>query len=360
MLRKLVTTRFTAWRTLASIVAALAVSAGVILLYGVDPVTAYQAMVDGAVGDQFSLATTGVRTTPILLTGIAVALSFRAGAFNIGGEGQLYVGAAAATFVGIHGAALPGPLLSALCLAAAFVGGALWILVPALLKVFRNVSEIVTTLMFNFIGILLVGYLIDPARGPMAARDAAFAQSPPIAPAAQLPTILPGTGLHAGLLVAVAVAVLAQLVVSYTPFGFRLRMLGSGLTAARFAGIATRRTTLQLMLLSGGIAGMAGGVEVLGLLHGLYLNFSPGYGYDGITVALLAANSPLGSVFSALFIGGLRAGANNMQQVTGLESSLVVVIQALVILFLIWDPLRRRLQRKVRRPLPERKEGVGA
>jgi len=304
-------------------------------------------------GNRFSLATAGVRMTPILLTGIAVALSFRAGAFNIGAEGQLYVGVAAATFVGIHGDGLPGPLLIVLSLVAAFLGGALWILIPALLKFFRDVSEIVTTLMFNFIGILFIGYLIDPGRGPMAQPDAAFAQSPPIADSSFLPSIFPGTSLHAGLLLAVLLAVLVQVLVTFTPFGFRLRMIGSGLTAARFAGVPARRMTLKLMLLSGGIAGIAGGVEVLGLSHALYLNFSPGYGYDGITVALLAANSPLGSVFSAPFVGGLRAGANNMQQVTGLESSLVVVIQALVILFLIWDPLRRRLQRRTRVPEPE-------
>jgi simple sugar transport system permease protein len=341
-------------RALIGIAAALAVSAVIILLVGVNPITAYRAMLDGSFGNRFSLATTGVRMTPILLTGVAVALSFRAGAFNIGAEGQLYLGGAAATFVGIHGGSLPSPILIALSLLAAFVAGAVWILVPALLKAYRGVSEIVTTLMFNFIGVLLIAYLINPTDGPMAQPHAAFAQSPPVQESAQLPTLFPGTSLHVGLLLAVSLAIVMQLVIRFTPFGFRLRMLGSGFTAARFAGVPPRAMILKLMLLSGGIAGLAGGVEVLGLLHALYVNFSPGYGYDGITVALLSSNSPIGCVLAALFVGGLRAGANNMQQVTGLEGSLVVVIQALVILFLVWNPLRNRFKPRL---APQASEG---
>lgn len=325
---------------IVSILAALAVSAVLIVIAGADPLAAYGSMFQGAVGGIGSLATTAVRTTPLLLTGLAVALSFRAGIFNVGAEGQLYAGAALAALVALAPLGLPAVIHVPLTLAAGFAGGALWAFVPGWLRAYRGVSEVVTTLMLNFVGIQLVAYLVDPIEGPMGERGASYAQSHVIAESAELPILIRGTSLHAGLLLGLALAVGLYLVIRYTPIGFRLRMLGGNPLAARFAGLSERREILVVMLLSGGIAGLAGAAEVAGLRHRLYDRFSPGYGYDGIAVALLAGSNPLAVILSAAFFGGLRAGANAMQQSTGIETSVVLIIQALTILFVILGPLR--------------------
>jgi general nucleoside transport system permease protein len=320
---------------IAAIVAAMAASAVFIVAAGVNPLDAYAAMVQGSVGSPNALAVTGVRMTPILLTGLAVALSFRAGLFNIGAEGQLYLGAAASSLVALAPLGVPAPVHIVLALLAGFIGGALWILVPAYLRAYRGVSEVVTTLMLNFVGILVVSYLVDPSIGPMGERGASYAQSVPIEASARLPILMERTSLHAGLLIGIAVAVGLYLVIRYTPFGFRLRMLGANPVAARFAGVHSARQMLLVMLLSGGIAGLAGAVEVMGLRHRLFDHFSPGYGYDGIAVALLAGANPLAVMATAGFFGALRAGSSLMQQVTRIETSIVLIIQALTILFVI-------------------------
>ncbi|MGH2428060.1 MAG: ABC transporter permease [Candidatus Limnocylindria bacterium] len=320
---------------LAAIVAAFAVSAILIVLAGVNPLDAYAAMIQGSVGSPASLAVTGVRMTPILLTGLAVAISFRAGVFNIGAEGQLYLGAAAAAAVALVPLGIPGILHIILALLAGFVGGALWILVPAYLRAYRGVSEVVTTLMLNFVGILVVSYLVDPTLGPMGERGASFAQSVPIEDTARLPILAARTSLHAGLPIGVAIAIALYVLIQYTPFGFRLRMIGANPTAARFAGVRSARQMVLVMLLSGGIAGLAGAGEVMGLRHRLFDHFSPGYGYDGIAIALLAGANPLAVIVTAGFFGALRAGSSLMQQVTRIETSIVLIIQALTILFVI-------------------------
>lgn len=323
-----------------SIVAALAVSAIMIVIAGANPLEAYGAMLQGAVGSVGSLATTGVRMTPILLTGLAVAISFRAGVFNVGGEGQLYLGAAFATVVAVAPLGLPGFIHVSLALLAGFVGGALWIAIPAYLRAYRGASEVVTTLMLNFVGLYLISYLIDPITGPLGERNASYAQSSLIQETARLPVLISGTSLHAGLPLGIGLAAALHVLLRYTGLGFRLRMLGANPTAARFTGLSSSRQIVVAMLISGGIAGLAGAGEVMGLRMRLYDRFSPGYGYDGIAVALLANSSPLGVILSASFFGALRAGANGMQQATGIETSLVLIVQALTILFVIFGPLR--------------------
>jgi simple sugar transport system permease protein len=337
---------------LGAIAAALAVSGILIALAGVNPLDAYAAMVQGSVGSLNSLAVTGVRMTPILLTGLSVAIGFRAGLFNIGGEGQLYVGAAGAAAVALLPLNVPGVIHIFLALAAGAGGGALWVLVPAYLRAYRGVSEVVTTLMLNFVGIILVSYLVDPILGPMGEHGASYAQSLPIQASAELPILLERTSLHAGLLIGLAFAVGLYLLIRYTGFGFRLRMLGANPTAARFAGVKSAREMMLIMLASGGIAGLAGAVEVMGLRHRLYADFSPGFGYDGIAVALLADAHPLGVVAASAFFGALRAGSSLMQQVTRIETSIVLIIQALTILFVIAGLFRGRFRRfRLRTPV---------
>lgn len=334
--------RIVAYRAVAPVVAivlAFVVSAAVMAIVGADPLAAFAAMAAGALGSPSALATTAVRMTPLLLTGLAVALSFRAGVFNVGAEGQLYAGAALGTVVALGLGGLPGILLVPLALLGGFAGGALWAFVPGWLRAYRGVSEVVTTLMLNFVGILLVSYLVDPIDGPIGEKGAAYAQSPVLPSAATLPILIQGTSFHAGLLVGLAVAGALFVLIDYTAIGFRIRMLGRNAIAARFAGVDSARQIVMVMLLSGGIAGLAGVVEVIGLRHRLYDHFSPGYGYDGIAVALLARSNPLAVIVSAGFFGALRAGANAMQQATGIETSVVLVVQALTILFVILGPL---------------------
>jgi simple sugar transport system permease protein len=195
--------------------------------------------------------------------------------------------------------------------------------------------------MLNYVGIQLASFMVDTTSGPLAEHGASYAQSPLITASARLPILIPGTSLHAGLLLAVALAVALQIVVSRTPFGFRLRLFGASPSTARYAGVSTSRQIVSVMLLGGGLAGLAGASEILGLRYRLFDNFSPGYGYDAIAVALVAGCSPLGAVPAAAFFGALRAGANRMQQAVGIEASLVLVIQALAVLFLLARPTIR-------------------
>lgn len=320
---------------LVAVLLALAVCAALIAAVGTNPLKAYQAMLKGSIGSIDSLAVTGVRMTPLLLAGLGVAVSFRAGIFNVGAEGQLYLGAVAATAVGLLPLDLPGWIHLPLTLLAGFAGGALWAAIPGYLRAYRGVSEVVLTLMLNYVGIQLASYMVDTARGPLGERGAAYSQSPPIPESALLPTLIQGTSLHGGLILGLVLAVAVFVLIQYTPFGFRLRMVGANPAAAEYAGVRAARQIVSVMAISGGLSGLAGASEVLGLKYRLYENFSPGYGYDAIAVALLARSDPLSTVLSAAFFGALRAGANGMQQVTGLEVSLVFIIQALTVLFAI-------------------------
>jgi general nucleoside transport system permease protein len=318
----------------AAVALSLVVSAGLMLVTGYDPLEAYTALYEGSLGSEFGLSVTLVRMTPLVLTGLAVALAFRAGVFNIGAEGQLYAGAIAATAVALV-LPLPAAPLVLVAVVAGFAGGAAWALIPALLRATRGVSEVVVTLMFNFIAIHFTTYIVNLEYGPLGEREAAYPQSPLLAEGVRLPIIWTGTSVHAGLAIGVVLALALSIVVRYTPFGFRLRTVGANPDAARYAGVSVKRTIIVVMLLSGGLAGLAGMGEVLGTKYALYANFSPGYGYDGIAVALLARLSPIAVILFAAFFGAMRAGALDMEQTVGVSSSFVFVIEALAILFLV-------------------------
>jgi ABC-type uncharacterized transport system permease subunit len=321
---------------------ALLVSAGLLALTGKNPVDAYRALFDGSLGSTFGLSVTLVRMTPLLLAGLGVAISFRAGLFNIGAEGQLYAGAIAGTAAALYIPGLPAALLVPVCVLAGFVGGAVWVAVPAWLRVYRGVSEVVVTLMFNFIAIYFAAYLVNLDYGPLGLKGSAYPQSDVIPRSAELPIIWPTTSVHAGLVIGVFLALVLFVVIRYTPFGFRLRAVGANPEAAQYAGIPVKRVMVVVMLISGGLAGLAGASEILGLKYALYANFSPGYGYDAIAVALLARNSPIAAIVSAAFFGAMRAGAVQMEQTVGVESSFVLIIEALAILFLAMGVFVRR------------------
>jgi simple sugar transport system permease protein len=324
--------------TALAIVLAFAVSAILILLVGANPIAAYTAMLQGSVGGVAALTTTGVRMTPLLLAGLGVAISFRAGVFNIGAEGQLYLGAIGATIVALMPLGVPAWLHVLLALLAGIAGGAVWAAIPGYLLAYRGISEVVLTLMLNYVGIYLASYLVDTESGPLGERGASYSQSAQIQMAARLPTLVGGTSLHLGLVIGLVLAVALWAMIRWTPFGFRMRMIGANPIAARYAGVAVGRQIVAVMALSGGLAGLAGAVEVIGLRYRLYENFSPGYGYDAIAVALLANSNPLGVIASSAFFGALQAGANRMQQTVNIETSLVFIIQALTVIFVIAAP----------------------
>ncbi len=321
-------------RTIIAVILALIVSGGLIWLAGSKPIEAYVALLDGSFGSVAAIAATGVRAAPLILSGLAVGIGFKAGLWNIGGEGQIYLGAAAATAVGIIPLPVPAWLHLIFAIMAGFIGGALWILLPAYLRAYRGVNEVGTTLMLNYVAIYFNSWLLhDPS--PMAEEGAFFPMSPLILPSARLPILIKGTSLHAGFILAVLLCVVMYFVLQRTSFGFRTRMVGGSTKAARFAGIGVSRHLFFVMLLSGGLGGLAGAGEVLGLKLRLFDHFATNVGYEGLALAILANGSPLGIIVAGVFFGSLKAGANKMQIVTGIEASMALVIQALTVIFII-------------------------
>jgi ABC-type uncharacterized transport system permease subunit len=321
-------------RPLLAIVLALTVSSVLILARGANPIAAYIAMFQGAFGSVAALANTGVRASPLLFAGLGVALGFKAGLLNVGAEGQIYAGGIASTAVGIFPIPVPPWLHLLLAIAAGFVGGAIWGLIPAYLRAFRGVSEIVVTLMLNYVGIQLASFLVQEY-APLGAEGVFYPQSPPILPTARLPILIKGTSLHGGIALGLAFGLILHFVLRYTNFGFRTRMVGENPEAARYAGVNVKRQLFSVLLIACGLGGLAGTGEVIGLKVRLFDRFSQGLGYDAIAVALMANGDPLGTILTAIFFGALRAGAGKMQVVVGIETPIASVIQALAVLFVI-------------------------
>jgi len=317
-------------------------SALLLALGGYDPARAGSAMLRGAFGsgDAF-LSVTLVRSVPLLLTGLAVALAFRAGVWNIGAEGQLYAGAIAGVWVGLNGAGLPAWILVPAVLVASAAAGAAWALVPTLMRLRLGVGEVITTILMNFVGINLAAYMVH---GPLQEPRGVFPQTDQIAAEARLPALVPGTRLHLGFALAVGLAVALAFVLRRTGLGFRIRAVGASEQAAAISGrIDARRVLLYSFLGSGALAGLAGGVEVSGLTYALYEGLSPGWGYTAIAVALLAGLDPLAVLGTGVLFGALEAGAGAMQRDAGIPAVWVVAVEALIILaVLAMDQLRRR------------------
>jgi len=331
-LRPLAAILLTWLRPVLAILLAFIVSSFLILAQGVNPLAAYAALIKGAFGSTAGLANTGVKIAPLLLGGLGVAVGLKAGLFNIGAEGQLYLGALAATTVGVTDLPVPAWFHLTLAIVAGFAGGALWALIPGLLRAYRGVNEFVVTLMLSYVGIQLVSYFLH---GPLREVPAPYVQSHQILESARLPVLVKGTSLHAGLVIGLILAVVLHYFLRSTSFGFETRILGANPEASRYIGINVRRQIVLVMLLSGGLAGLAGVGEILGLKWRLFDFFDSMLGYDAIGVALLANANPLGVIPVSLFFGALRAGANNMQQVVGVETALATVIQSLAIVFVI-------------------------
>jgi simple sugar transport system permease protein len=316
--------------------AIVAVSAALLFSGGYRVDAGLAALWFGSFGSWYALSSaTLVRSIPLMLTGTAVAIAFRAGVFNIGAEGQLLMGAASAAAITLaapvaHGS---GTLVILIALLAAAVAGALWAAVAALLRARFGVLEVISTIMLNFVALYAVSFLV---RGPLQEPTHIYPQSATIADAFHLPRITGAGRLHAGMLVALLLITIAGWMMRHTAAGFRLIAVGESPSASASAGlIDVTRTTTGAFMMSGAIAGLAGGVEVLGVTFALYENISPGYGYTAIAVALLARLDPWRVVAAAILFGALEAGAGAMQRDAGVPATLVSVIEALLILGVI-------------------------
>ncbi len=328
-----------------AVLAAMILCSALILWAGFSPFLAYAALIKGGFGSVFALSETLVRATPLILTGLAAAIAFRAKLWNIGAEGQLYAGALAATFFGTGMITLPPVLMIPFLFAVGAVAGGLLLLVPALLKAHLRVDEVVTTLLLNFIVLLFVNYLLfGPWKDPMAMG---WPQGRPIVDEGVLPNILAKTRLHAGLFFAIAAAVAAWALMRFGVLGLEIRATGHNPEAARFAGIPITATTLKTALISGGLAAAAGVTEVAGTKGYLTLDISPGFGYTGIAVAMLAGLHPLGVIAAALFIAGIYNGADAMSRVIGVSNYIADVLTAtsLLLVLLAMMLTRYRLRR---------------
>lgn len=332
---KLVQSRFLSqWRTvffpITILLSAFVANGLVIVACGYNPVEAFQAWFSGAFGNTRKISETFVKSTPFLLTGLAVAFSFRCGIWNIGAEGQFLLGALAATWFGVHVAPhLPSPVAITLTLLLGGLAGGFWALIAALLKVYRGVQEVISTIMLNYVAIHLVSYMVDG--GPLQEVAQRGPQSDMIARVAYLPRLIPRTRFHLGIVIALALAIILAVILFRTVLGYQIRAVGSNPTAARSAGISISRNTILALVISGMLAGLGGAVELTALTHRLFQNFSPGYGYTAIAVALLAKLNPLWVVLSALLFGALKTGSDAMQQMAGISAKVTFVIQATII-----------------------------
>lgn len=323
--------------TLGAIGLTLVVSALLVRWAGASVLQAYGALLVGGFGSAFALTETLTRATPLILTGLAAAVAFRAHFYNIGAEGQLYLGAVAAVAVGgLHGGeglGWPVPVAMVAMLVAAMLAGAAWLFIAAWLRTRLAVDEVVTTLLLNFVVMLLVSWLLDgPMKDPLAMG---WPQSVALDPALELGRLVDRTRLHTGLVLAVVLAVVWWWVQRQTVFGFQIRAVGSNAHGARFAGIGVSAVVLRTALISGALAGLAGAVEVAGRTTYVTLDMSPGYGYTGIVVAMLAGLNPLGVVAAAIFVAGMFVGADSMSRVVGVPTYIADVIVAVALLAML-------------------------
>lgn len=322
---------------IASVILALLAGAVLLAAAGANPLTTYKAMAVGAFGGKYNVSETMVKAIPLMLCGLGVSVAFRMLFWNIGAEGQLAVGGIAASGVALFWAdRIPASLLLPTMVVAGFLGGALWGLIPALLKAYLRVNEIITTLMMNYIAILLVEHLFyGPWKDPHGYGFPGTAQFPE---AAWLPR-LPGTRFHLGLVFAVVAALFIWIVLRRTKWGYEIRVIGENPRAANYAGINIVRNIILVMLLSGGLAGLAGMSEVAGISHRLQKGLTVGYGYTAIIVAWLGRLNPWGVLVVAILLAGLLVGGDQIQITMQLPAAVALVLQGAILFFVLGGSL---------------------
>jgi len=332
---------------LLAVVITFALTSALVLLAGANPLEAYYHFLIEPLSSRVSTLEVLVKATPLLLTGAAVTLAFAGGFWNIGAEGQFLAGATAATAIGMQMHGVPSYIAIPLMIAGGFVAGMAWVLVPALMKIKLAIDEVVTTLLLNSVALLAVSALLN---GPWRDPISQWPQSPEIAATAILPKLVPRSRLHLGFLVAVLVIVLLGFLLGRTAFGLRLRAVGLEPQAARFAGIRVERMLLLTALASGGLAGLAGMIEVAGIHYHLIEAISGGHGYTGIVIATLGGLNAWGAAIAALFIGLIDTGSQTVSRALGVPVYLGEVIQATLLLVtlavLLLQHYRIRWERK--------------
>ncbi len=315
--------------SLFAIVFALLIGALLIYLSGHDPLEAYYFLFYGALGNSYNIGQTLLKSIPLIFTGLAVAIGFQSGLFNIGAEGQLYWGAFVTAIVAISLPGLTGFILIPLALVTGALAGGFWGAIPGYLKAKTGAHEVITTIMLNYIGTLGTTFFIKnyfQSSGPVD-------QTRMVPEQARIPTLIPNTRLSWALILGVFVIIAIKFLFSNTSLGYDLKAVGFNSFAAEYAGIPSDRIMVLTMAISGSVAGLAGSTVVLGVLNRFITNFSPGYGFTGIAVAVLGRNKPGGVLAAALLFGALEAGKISMQLSTDIPGDLLTVVQGLVILF---------------------------
>jgi len=316
-------------RFISTLILALGIGAIAIQLSGRNAGAAYRALAEAAVGSRLALADSLAIATPLILTGLATAVAFRAGIFNVGVEGSLYMGAFAAAWFGFTWPDTPAVLSIPAAILAGGIAGTVWGLIPGALKAWLAVDEIVSTIMMNYIAISFTSYLVNY---PFAVPGLANAMSPMIGIPARLPRLFPPSQLHAGFLLALMCVLGIGILFRWTIWGFEFNIQGTNPLFARWIGIRSPHVILKAMGLSGFLGGLAGAVQVLGIHYRFIANFSPGYGYDGIAIALLGRTTALGTLVGALLFGALRNGASGLELFAGIPLELVRILEAVIIM----------------------------
>src|SRR6266571_2149881 len=331
-------------------VLALLVGAVLMLAFGANPATGYHALLTGALGGTYALTSTAVKAVPLLLVGAGICIAFRANMLNIGGEGQIAMGGLAATATALAVPSLPAVVLVPLVLLAGAAGGAVWGAIPGAFKAYFNVNEILSTIMLNLVAVQLMNYLLA---GPLVAKSGyavggLIPQTRLLSKNSWLPTLIAGTQLHLGVLIAVLLAVAVYLLLWRTGLGFRIRAVGLSREASRYAGMSVKRTMTLAMTLAGALSGVARAMLVFGSIShrmvtdGTLTGFTGNAGFNGIVVALFAGLHPLWTVVTSFLFAGLLVGGTSMQVVTGVPSDLVTAINGVVVVLVVSVAYLRR------------------
>ena len=341
-------------RTIIAFIFSLILSGIIILIVGYDPVKAFTALFVTSFGSIKGFGYALIKTSPLLFTGMGTAFSLKSGLFNGGAEGSFLLGAAMGTWAGVTFTNLPPFLLVPFTLFCGAIGGGLWALIPSYLRAKYRVSELITTIMFNFIAMRLVGYLV---KGPLQETRGILPQSEKISKNVILPFILPGSKLHLGFLIGILFAVILYIILFKTYFGYEMRAVGFNSLAAKNEGINVKKLIIIVMVISGSVCGIGGAVEITGVAYRLFEGISTDYGMTAIVIAILANSNPLAIIIVAFLFGALNAGATAMQRVAGVPGVVVRIFQGTMVIFLIAStklPLDK-LKAKTKRYIAKRK-----
>lgn len=318
------------YNSIFALVLALTIGGIVIAINGSSPLDAYVVLAKGAFGSEQAIIQTLNKAMPLIFSGLAVAIALKGGMLNIGVEGQIYMGAIAAAVTGVYVKGVPSFIHIIMCICIGMASGALWALIPAILKIKRGAHEVVTTIMLNYVAILFTDYLVNY---PLKATGM-IPQTEKILSTAKIPKIIQGTQLTWSIVIALGFAIICYVVMNYTSLGFEITATGVNSKAAEAGGVKVTNIQLFSMLLSGGLAGIGGALLVMSSFGRFIQSFSPGYGYDGIAVAMLSSGSPLGVLFGSVLFGALRTGGLELERLTSISSEFVVTLQGIIIIII--------------------------